>query len=452
MHPSPPLTPLLDGQVPDLAAYLGRGGGLGLARAKALAPERVIALVGDAGLRGRGGAGFPTARKWAAVASSACPTRYLVCNAAEGEPGSFKDRWLLRHNPYVVLEGMAIAAHALGAGVAFVAIKARFDTERARLEAALAELRAAALLDGLQIRIVAGPDDYLFGEEKAMLEVVEGRAPMPRILPPHQVGLFARPGSPNPTAVNNAETLANLPRIVADGPASFRGVGTDTSPGTMLFSVCGDVGSPGVVELPLGSPLRALVEEHGGGTASGRPVKAVLAGVSAGVVTPDLLDVPLTFEALRSAGSALGSGGFIVYDTATCMVEAAALYTAFLRDGSCGQCPACGQGTARVADALQLLDAGREPADVIKVLTDHSRRMTGGTRCGLPKGAAALVGSLVARYEEEFVGHGHAPCERHRALRLPTIALPDVVSTSPTSDGPAVGGPAGPPREMERAG
>ncbi|WP_108665020.1 NADH-ubiquinone oxidoreductase-F iron-sulfur binding region domain-containing protein [Euzebya rosea] len=420
--------PLVPCATDDLAAYLAAGGGRGVAAATARHPTEVIGMLSDAGLRGRGGAWFPTARKWASVADSLCQTRYVVCNAAEGEPGTFKDRWLLRTAPYAVIEGLVIAAHAVTADVAYIALKERFVTERDRVEAAIAEMSAAGLLDGAAVRVAVGPDEYLFGEEKAMLEVIEGRPALPRILPPYQVGLFAKPGSPNPTVVNNAETLANVTRILADGVEAFRSLGTPDSPGSMLFTVCGDVNRPGVYELPLGTPLRTLIDRCAGGTRSGRRVKAVFPGASSGVLTADRLDVPLSFEAMSAAGSGLGSGGFVVYDTSTCMVEAAAVFTAFLRDGSCGQCPACGQGTIRIAETVERLEAGTGQADVIGALADRSRSVTGGSRCGLPKGVSALVDSLIDCFEEEFLGHAAGPCEAHRALAVPVIADMDRVT------------------------
>jgi NADH-quinone oxidoreductase subunit F len=229
--------------VSSAGEYVARGGGRGLAAARALEPEQVIELVRRAGLRGRGGAGFPTGIKWRTVREDPCPTKYVVCNAAEGEPGTFKDRWLIRANPYLVVEGLGIAAYAVGAERAFFGIKAGYGPEVDRLTAAMEEMAARDLVGPVPVELIQGPDEYLFGEEKALLEVIEGNEPLPRIVPPWMEGLFRRPGSPNPTLVNNVETLANVPLILERGPEWFRSFGTEDSPGTMLFTLSGDVRS-----------------------------------------------------------------------------------------------------------------------------------------------------------------------------------------------------------------
>ncbi|HYN16889.1 MAG TPA: SLBB domain-containing protein, partial [Actinomycetes bacterium] len=319
-HPTAPL--LGGGPVDGLDDYLARGGGRAIELARSMGPDAVLAELRRSGLRGRGGAGFPTATKWQAIRAHPCPTRYVIGNAAEGEPGTFKDRLLLRHNPYQVLEGLAVAALTVGAADAVVALKRSFQRELRGLRRALAELRAGSMLDGVRLKLVAGPDEYLFGEEKALLEVVEGNDPLPRIFPPYQVGLYAQRGSPNPTLVNNAETLANVPLILREGADRFRERGPAGCPGTMLFTVSGDVRRPGVYELAMGTPLRALLEEAGGGAGAEGPLKAVFAGVSARPITPDRFDTPLDFESMRAIGSGLGSGGFVAYGSSTCIVKA----------------------------------------------------------------------------------------------------------------------------------
>jgi len=414
---------LLDDEpLPDVDAYRSAGGGQGLAAAHERGPEAVIDEVDRSGLRGRGGAGFPTGLKWRSVANHPWATHYMVCNAAEGEPGTFKDRWLIRHNPYLVLEGLAIAAFAVGAAGAFVALKASFEQETARLRRAAGEMRAAGLLGDVPIEIVTGPEDYLFGEEKAMLEVVEGRLPLPRILPPYQVGLFAARGAPNPTAMNNAETLANVGPILREGADWFRRLGTDESPGTMLFTSCGDVVRPGVYELPLGTPLRTLLEEHAGGTPEGRAVKAVFPGASAGILPGAALDTPMAFETMKAAGSGLGSAGFIVYDETACMVAAAAAFSRFLAVESCGQCPACKQGCLTITEHLDRIEGGEGSDDDLDKLLSRCRSVTGGTRCALPDGEAVLVASVVEKFGEEFTAHVDRGCPSPRDLPIPKLA------------------------------
>ncbi len=295
--------PLLD-QVPrSFGDYEAAGGGRGLQTALAAWPVSVIQTVAASGLRGRGGAGFPTGEKWRSVRSVGAGPRFAVCNAAEGEPATFKDRLLLRTNPYQVLEGLAIAAYAVGAERAYIGLKQAFAPEVEALARALQEMREADALGGMPVEVVLGPDLYLFGEETGLEEVIEGRPPLPRVARPYVQGLFARPPEDNPTLVNNLETLANVPHILADGPDWLRANGTGDAPGTMLFTICGDVRREGVFELPLGSPLRYLVEDLAGGPQAGRAVKAIFPGASNAVVLPAQLDVPMDFDSMRRAGS-----------------------------------------------------------------------------------------------------------------------------------------------------
>ncbi|MDP8927267.1 MAG: SLBB domain-containing protein [Actinomycetota bacterium] len=412
---------LADKPVTALEAYLRRGGGEGLRSAYDRGPLAVIEEIRRSGLQGRGGAGFPTGVKWESIASNPCPTRYVVCNAAEGEPGTFKDRWLLRHNPYQVLEGIAIAAYAVGAVGAYIAMKAGFEREIAIVERAIAEMEAAGLLGELPVQLVTGPDDYLFGEEKALLEVLEGKAALPRILPPYQVGLFAAAGSPNPTLMNNVETLAHVTHIVRRGWEWFRASGTETCPGTALLTLTGDVRRPGVYELPLGVPLRALLYDIGGGPPDGRQVKAVVPGASDAILSREQLDTPLTFDAMRAAGSGLGSGGFVVYDESACMVQAAAAFSRFLYVESCGQCPACKQGTLRITECLERIERGAGSAEDLEAIVARCRSVSGGSRCGLPSGESLLVSSAVELFGSEFAAHLSRGCPSPRRLPFPRI-------------------------------
>ncbi|MDP9023376.1 MAG: SLBB domain-containing protein [Actinomycetota bacterium] len=397
------------------------GGGQALAAARARGGDAVVDELVRSGLRGRGGAGFPTGVKWRTVRDSPAGTKYAVCNAAEGEPGTFKDRWLLRRNPYQVLEGLAIAADAIGASRAYVAVKATFARELARLERAAAEMSSDGLLGELPIEVIAGPDHYLFGEEKAMLEVIEGRLPLPRILPPYQVGLFAAAMAPNPTVVNNVETLAHVVPIVRDGAERFRSVGTDASPGTMLFTLSGDVQRPGVYEVALGTPLRALIDDVGGGPLPGRRIKAVFPGASNAVLTADQLDTALDFDAMRAAGSGLGSGGFVVYDDSACVVGATAAFSRFLFVESCGQCPACKEGSRKITACLERVERGTGTEADLDTVVERCRSVTGGSRCGLPDGESLLVRSAVERFRDEFVAHLSRGCPRPRRLPFPDL-------------------------------
>src|SRR5258706_20232 len=288
-------------RVASLEEWLARGGGHGLTRAKELGPEGTIDELERSGLRGHGGAGFPIATKWRTVRRAAGRHRYAVCNAAEGEPGTFKDRAIMRANPYQVIEGLAICALALDAPEVFIALKASFGPERERVTAAVTEMERAGLVGELSVGIVAGPEEYLFGEEKALLEVIEANDPLPRWLPPYVHGLFAtapqlgwqahepeaghtRGHESNPTAVNNVETLANVPHVLANGAGWYRSLGTAESPGTVVCTVVGDVGRAGVAEVTCGTPLRDALDIFGG-PRPGPTVPAVHAGVTTAPLT-----------------------------------------------------------------------------------------------------------------------------------------------------------------------
>src|SRR3954471_2222254 len=287
---------LSDPPVTSLDEYLAGDGGLGLARAQDLGPAQTIKELGLAGLRGRGGGGFPTGRKWSTIAEAEGTDRYVVCNGAEGEPGTFKDRMLLRTNPYQLVEGVIIAGYAVGATEAFIAVKETFTRERENVVRAVEEMQQAGICQQCTITVVTGPDEYLFGEEKALLEVIEGNAPLPRVLPPYEHGLFAtapqvgwesheaEPGhrgghQSHPTLVNNVETLSNVPHILHRGAEWFRSLGTAESPGNLVVTVVGDTVRAGVAEVELGTPIGEVLESVGGGVGEGRTIKAVLSGV-----------------------------------------------------------------------------------------------------------------------------------------------------------------------------
>jgi NADH:ubiquinone oxidoreductase subunit F (NADH-binding) len=423
-----------DGPIAGLDDYLAIGGGRALPLARSSGPDAVIAELRRSGLRGRGGAGFPTATKWEAIRSDPCPTRYVVCNAAEGEPGTFKDRWLLRSNPYQVLEGLAVAALAVGAARAVVAVKRTFEREIRILRRAITEMHASGMLGAVPVELVAGPDEYLFGEEKALLEVVEGNDPLPRIFPPYRVGLFAHRGSLNPTLVNNAETLANVPLILREGADRFRSLGTEGSPGTMLFTVSGDVVRPGVYELPMGTPLRELLDGVGGGSSRSGALKAVYAGVSARAIPRERFDTPLDFDSMRAIGSGLGSGGFVAYEESTCLVKATLQFARFLWVESCAQCPACKQGARDIVDALQRIERGVGSQADVQTALAKCGTVTGGSRCALPMGMSLTVGSVLGSFDEEVREHLGRSCPRPRPVALPKLVDFDPETRRFTSD------------------
>ncbi|MPY94087.1 MAG: NADH-quinone oxidoreductase subunit F [Acidimicrobiia bacterium] len=410
-------------------------GGLGLQRATEIGPRATIEEITRSGLRGRGGGGFPTGRKWAGVASQADERRYLVCNGAEGEPGTFKDRALLRANPYQLVEGLVIAAFAVDVSGAFIALKASFTEELERLTAAVQEMQAAGICRDCTITIVRGPDEYLFGEEKALLEVIEGKSPLPRLFPPHEHGLFAtdvhsgwegsgRPpagvaGGANPTVVNNVETLSNVPHILARGADWFRSMGTERSPGTVVCTVVGDVARPGVAEVELGTPLREAIDLAGGGPLPDRQVKAVFSGVANPVVTVEHLDVALAHDAFEAVGSGLGAAGFIVFDDTACMVEVARQFSRFLYVESCGQCPPCKRGSGEVTLRLQRIEAGTGTEDDIAEMVGWLDKVTDGNRCYLAVEEQLVVRSVLTAFPDEVARHlelGRCPRPRPAPL------------------------------------
>jgi len=428
-------TILPEAPIPSFNEYLLGGGGQGLQRALAMDPSDVIDEVRRSGLRGRGGAGFPTGVKWASVregarspagAAGGAPDHQhgsagmpvsVVCNGAEGEPGTFKDRTLLSRNPYQVLEGILIASHAIGARAAYLGVKERFTRELQRLAEAI-EDAASAGWEGIDaVHLVPGPDEYLFGEEKAMLEVIEGKLPLPRILPPYMQGLFGTMTSPNPTVVNNVETLSHVTSILATSADEFRSIGTQESPGTMVFTVVGDCASPGVYELPLGTPLRTLICDIAGAW----DIKAMYSGTSNAVITPDLLDLPMDFDSFREAGTGLGSGGFIVYGQHRDIVQVAYALARFLAIESCGQCVACKLGTTEICERLDRLVRGEGTEADISEISKRCVTVTDGNRCYLPVGASLMIGSTLGQFADEFTAHIGVASRPEVAVDIPKI-------------------------------
>jgi NADH-quinone oxidoreductase subunit F len=388
--------------VTELEQHLAAGGGAGLARALELDGPAIIDELDRAGLRGRGGAGFPTARKWRGVCETAATAGgrlSLVANAAEGEPGTYKDRTLLEQQPFAFLEGVCIALHATGAERAHVGIKEKFTLPVERLSAALGQVAEAGWPGADRIRIVTGPDAYLFGEETGMLEVIEGKLPMPRIVRPYEQGLDGTTTVPNPTIVNNVETLTHVAAILANGADWFRQAGTDSSPGTMVFTVVGDVPHPGVYELPLGTPLRTLLVDIAGA----EDIKAVYSGVSNAVILPQHLDTPLGFDEMAEAGVGMGSGGFVVYDSSRHIVDVLASLIRFLAVESCGQCNACKLGNTAMDELLAKVQRGAAQQTDLEALLRRSHTVTDQNRCYLPVGSQLVVGSTVQAFVDEFV-------------------------------------------------
>lgn len=439
--PDPGLTSwrvLADPPIATLAEYIEAGGGGALQRARTVPAAELPAELCRAGLRGRGGAGFPTGDKWQSIRQGGGRHHYVVCNACEGEPGTFKDRALLRVNPYQVLEGLVVAGIAVGAKEGFIALKASFETELTRIDTALAEAADAGWLDDLDVTVVTGPEEYLFGEEKALLEVVEGNDPLPRWLPPYLHGLYATAPQlgwqahsqedghtgehvSNPTLINNAESLAQAAWILANGPDAFRSVGTAESPGTVVCTVVGDVGHPAVLEVPMGTPLRAVLERCGA-PRPGRTIKAVLPGAANALIPAGALDTPLTYEDMQAAGSGLGAAGFVVYDDSACMVDVAAMISRFLSVESCGQCLPCKLGTGDITAAFERLRDGAGSDVDIDLIGKRLRLVTDGNRCYLPVQEVNVVSSVLRLFPEDVAAHLDGGCPSQRSiLQTPKI-------------------------------
>ncbi|MEX0847046.1 MAG: NADH-ubiquinone oxidoreductase-F iron-sulfur binding region domain-containing protein [Ilumatobacteraceae bacterium] len=425
----------------SLAEYEALGGGAGLRAARAVAVEVVLGELEASGLRGRGGAGFPTATKWRTILSYASDVlrTSVVVNAAEGEPGTFKDRSILRSNPYAVLEGALIAAAVVDSRSITVATKDRFTVETARLRDAIAEMRRAGWCDGIQIDITAGPSEYLYGEETALLEVLDGRPPFPRIAPPWRRGVIevvrteadlhsgsglaadvekaGRTGASiaPPTLVNNVETLANVPAIIANGAAWFRSCGTAESPGTVVCTVTGSVGRPLVIEVELGTPLRSVLDLARGGDddVDMAPIVGVLMGVSNVILTAADLDTPVSYEAMSALGTGLGSASFIVVDDTTDPVALAAGVSRFLAVESCGQCTACKQDGLAIFEGLRSLATGGGTARDLALIEQRLGTITDGARCNLARQHQVVVGSILGAFDDGVRVHIHpgaTPC------------------------------------------
>ena len=403
----------LDGPPWDMTAYIQQGGYKAWEKClKELKREEIVEEIKRSGLRGRGGAGFPTGTKWDKVLNHRLAERYFVCNAGEHEPGTFKDRHLLKHAPHQLLEGALIASYTVKAKASFIYVNHEYVEEHANLQKALDQARARGLVGknvlgtgvDIDIELFSGQGSYVAGEETAMLESMQGRPAMPRQKPPFYPTDFGLYGKP--TLVNNVETLCNIPLILRQGAAWFAEVGTERCPGTMLFSLSGSVNKPGVYELPLGTPLRRLIDECGGGVPGGLGVKAVFpGGPSFSMVTADQLDLPMDFDSLKKAGTGLGSAGVIVVDDATCMVAQTLKFSNFFRNESCGQCPPCRMGTINLANLMIKIENGEGTQKDLDSLLQLCGFVKGTGYCTLVTGAAVLVQSSLRLFRQEYEEH-----------------------------------------------
>ena len=405
--------------------YVATGGGAGLAAAAELDPVEVIAVIKASGLRGRGGAGFPTGVKWQTVLgneSFTAPTSVVV-NAAEGEPGTFKDRTLLRTNPYRVLEGALIAAYAVSAPRVVVAMKGSFERELERMRTAVEELREARVATDVTISVVEGPDSYLFGEETGLLEVIDGRGPFPRVAPPYRRGiepedrnrernmasnvqLATESGSAeSPALANNVETLAHVSQILAHGADWFRELGTEHSPGTFIATVSGDTTLAGVGEFPMGVTLQQVIDDLGGAPKEQHRYVAAVSGTANAMIPAERFDTPVTYEHIRDIGSGLGSAGFLVFDEETDLVAVAAGIAHFLAVESCGQCEPCKSDGAAISTHLDMILSNDGSPRTLAALSSLSSTVSNGARCGLGRQQEDVTTGALKLLRTEFREH-----------------------------------------------
>ncbi len=412
-----------------LEAYMAAGGYRALETAvKRHAPDEIVGMVKDSELRGRGGAGFPTGLKWSFMPKEGDGPSYLICNADESEPGTFKDRLIIERDPHLLIEGTLIAAYAIRAATAFIYIRGEFVRGHKILAAALEEARAKNFIGrrlfgteaGIDIILHRGAGSYICGEETALMDSLEGKRGYPRLKPPFpaQQGLYGCP-----TTVNNVETLANVPFIVERGAEWYRSIGRPKNTGPKLYCLSGHVRRPGVYELPMGVPLRELIFDHGGGLSeSGRNLRAVIpGGSSVPVLTAEEIDVCMDFDSLAKAGTMLGSAGVIVMDHTVCMVKSLLNLARFYAHESCGQCTPCREGTGWLAKILQRVEEGKGTGNDLDLLLSISDRMQGNTICPLADAAAMPTRSFVTKFRDEFerhLGAGSCPVGRPGPARM----------------------------------
>ncbi len=402
----------LAGYTGSLSDYQKQGGYKALAKVlKEIQPDQVIEIVKKSGLRGRGGAGFPTGLKWSFIPKDPQIPKYLCCNADESEPGTFKDRQLIERDPHQMLEGLIIASYAIGAHLAYIYVRGEFFYGAHVLEKAIREARQAGFIGNnilgsgyhLEVFVHRGAGAYICGEETALLESIEGKRGMPRFKPtfPATYGLYGKP-----TVVNNVETLANVPHIINRGAEWYASIGTPKITWTRIFSVSGHVKRPGNYEVPMGITLRELIYEHAGGIRGDRELKAVIpGGASAAFFTPDHLDVKLDFEEVAKVGSMLGSGGVTVMDETTCMVWAAMNLLQFFHHESCGKCTPCREGSFWLHGILKRIEEGQGRKEDLDLMTDLSNNIGGKTICAFGDAEIAPVLSTLKYFRKEYEDH-----------------------------------------------
>ncbi len=395
----------------SLADYEARGGYKALRKALALSREEIIAEIKDSGLRGRGGAGFSTGLKWTFAAAAKSDKKYIICNADEGDPGAFMDRSVLEGDPHKVLEGMIIGAYAMGADEGYIYCRAEYPLAIAHLKVAIAAAEEKRYLGknilgsdfSFELHIKEGAGAFVCGEETALMQSIEGKRGMPIIRPPFpaESGLWGKP-----TNINNVETWANIAWILLNGAAAFRAMGTEKSPGTKVFALAGKIAGSGLIEVPMGIPIRDIIYKVGGGMKTEKPFKAVqMGGPSGGCIPAELLDTIVDYDSITATGAIMGSGGMVVMDSGTCMVDVARYFLNFTQNESCGKCTFCRVGTRRMLEILTRITEGKGELDDIGKLEALATNIIKGSLCGLGQTAPNPVLTTLRYFKHEYLAH-----------------------------------------------
>ena len=396
----------------SIEEYLGIGGYSGLEKALfEITPEDIIDTITESSLRGRGGGGFPTGKKWAQVKNNDADEKYIVCNGDEGDPGAFMDRSIMEGDPHRMIEGMIIAGIATGSEHGYIYVRAEYPMAVNRLENAIKQAKEYGLIGknilgsgfNFDFHINKGAGAFVCGEGSALTASIEGKRGMPRVKPPRTVeqGLFGKP-----TVLNNVETFANVPNIINKGAQWYKGVGSEKSPGTKAFALTGNIENTGLIEVPMGATLREIIFDIGGGMKNGKEFKAVqIGGPSGGCLITDNLDLPLDFDSLKKVGAMIGSGGLVVMDEDTCMVEVARFFMHFTQNESCGKCVPCREGTKRMLEILERIVNGNGRDGDIELLLELADTISSTAICGLGKSAAMPVVSTIKNFRNEYEAH-----------------------------------------------
>ena len=396
----------------SIEEYFGIGGYSGLEKALfEITPEDIIDTITESSLRGRGGGGFPTGKKWAQVKNNDADEKYIVCNGDEGDPGAFMDRSIMEGDPHRMIEGMIIAGIATGSEHGYIYVRAEYPMAVNRLENAIKQAKEYGLIGenilgsgfNFDFHINKGAGAFVCGEGSALTASIEGKRGMPRVKPPRTVeqGLFGKP-----TVLNNVETFANVPNIINKGAQWYKGVGSEKSPGTKAFALTGNIENTGLIEVPMGATLREIIFDIGGGMKNGKAFKAVqIGGPSGGCLITDNLDLPLDFDSLKKVGAMIGSGGLVVMDEDTCMVEVARFFMHFTQNESCGKCVPCREGTKRMLEILERIVNGNGRDGDIELLLELADTISSTALCGLGKSAAMPVVSTIKNFRSEYEAH-----------------------------------------------